>query len=158
MNHSALYDTVRKVTDISDDYYIITENLLCSASGCTHKVACWSPSVLKQLAWGHRELFPAWLTYHKAVDKSIVKLHRIRSLGNSINQLRNQIELQHNNTYIGKRLRYVPYWTEINLIIEQIVLSIPLPCLSEKWLFQVTLPTTMFSLTRFGFTSKFEKE
>ncbi len=59
-----LYNTVRKVLDMSGWYFMVTEYLECCS--CRKKVAGWSQDILDQLDPIHREKFPAVLTYRLA--------------------------------------------------------------------------------------------
>ncbi|GFO37241.1 hypothetical protein PoB_006374600 [Plakobranchus ocellatus] len=80
-----LYKTVRRVIDLSVDYYMGAEYLECGK--CHKKLPSWSMDILGQLDPAHRSSFPAVLTYHFALDKRVVAFLKDRSLGNSSTQL-----------------------------------------------------------------------
>ncbi|GFO32833.1 kelch-like protein 7 [Plakobranchus ocellatus] len=98
-----LYKTVRRVIDLSDDYYMGAEYLECGK--CHKKLPSWSMDILGQLDPAHRSYFPAVLTYHLALDKRVVALLRDRSLGNSSTQLARKLQEIHTQDYLERKLR-----------------------------------------------------
>ena len=54
----------------------------------------WNDELVKQLPLRYRNKFPAVLTYHAAIDKSLMQQLRVRTEGNSVGLLHTQIKDQ----------------------------------------------------------------
>ena len=114
--------TIRRVVDLRDYYYLVTEELGCDR--CKKSFQSWDSrwefitptarkhynsllSLLIQLTESQVSLFPAILTYHLACDKAVVSLLRGRTLGNSPTALRNAVYEVHCEEWTRKQLRYL---------------------------------------------------
>ncbi|GFN91715.1 hypothetical protein PoB_001822100 [Plakobranchus ocellatus] len=140
-----LYKTVRRVIDLSNDYYMGAEYLECGK--CHKKLPSWSMDILDQLDPAHRSYFPAVLTYHLALDKRVVALVKDRSLGNSTTQLARKLQEKHTHDYLERKLRY---FSTVGKLLQQMpgmkIKDCPpyRPSPSPKWLLSVYV-TDVFS-------------
>ncbi|GFO46976.1 hypothetical protein PoB_007348100 [Plakobranchus ocellatus] len=98
-----LYKVVCRVIDLSDDYYMGAEYLECGK--CHKKLPSGSMDILGQLDLAHRSYFPAILSYHLALDKRVVALLKVRSLGNSSIKLARKLQENHIHDYLERKLR-----------------------------------------------------
>ena len=71
----------RRVVDIKDCYYILTQRFRCrkadaSSSGCGRTLNLYDPDILAQLDPGLVDEFPAFLTHRSGIDKTLMTLIR----------------------------------------------------------------------------------
>eukprot|EP00057_Strongylocentrotus_purpuratus_P007491 XP_011661965.1 PREDICTED: uncharacterized protein LOC105437258 [Strongylocentrotus purpuratus] len=82
MNLSGIYHKVREVVDIESRSYLVGgEYLRCSQ--CKLPLCPWNKDIISQLDPSHRQVFPAILTAHLALDRKCVTLLKPRTEGNS---------------------------------------------------------------------------
>ncbi|GFR76580.1 hypothetical protein ElyMa_005803600 [Elysia marginata] len=81
-----------------------TEYLECGK--CHKKSPAWNQAILKQLGPAQRIEFPAVLSYKLALDRSIVRELRDRTLGNSPTMLQRKLQEHHYTNYLEKTIRY----------------------------------------------------
>ena len=62
---------------------------------------------MQQLDVGHQLQFPAILTYRYACDRRVVRLLRLRGLGNSSTQLHKKLTEQHHEGWLQKSVHYL---------------------------------------------------
>ncbi len=72
MQRNTTYEVVRKVLDVTDYFYLVTEVLQCSnrkkkdaqgnTEGCGFRCPAWNKEIINQLDAGHRAEFPIILT------------------------------------------------------------------------------------------------
>ncbi|KAL2082093.1 hypothetical protein ACEWY4_021911 [Coilia grayii] len=103
--YAGLYETVRRVLDMSGWYFMATECLECSS--CHKKVAGWSHDVLEQLDITHREEFPAVLTYQLSCDRAVIGLLKKHSLGYSVSRLHASLVKQHTREWMARSTSYL---------------------------------------------------
>ena len=101
LQQGGFYKTARKVVSLDNFYYLITEKIQCG--GCKGTWAAWHDDMMNQLGRAEYDIFPAVLTYKGAVDKRVISLHRIRTLGNSVSLLRNQLVSIWSNAYNARK-------------------------------------------------------
>ncbi|RXN19565.1 Epithelial-stromal interaction 1 [Labeo rohita] len=102
---AGLYRTVRKVLDIDKWYDLATEYLECKC--CKKKYTAWSEYILGQLDMGHHSQFPALLTYRYSCDDRVLRMMRVRTLGNSVTQLYKKLMEQHSEAWTQHVLQYL---------------------------------------------------
>ncbi|XP_028995372.1 uncharacterized protein LOC114848792 [Betta splendens] len=102
---AGLYKTVRRVLDRDGWYFMGTEYLECRS--CGKKMAAWVPDIINQLDPGHRNQFPAVLTYKLSCHKSVISQMRQRTLGNSATRLRKQLMEDHTETWMSCTATYL---------------------------------------------------
>ncbi|KAI2651377.1 hypothetical protein H4Q32_019448 [Labeo rohita] len=100
-----LYNTVRRVLDMSGWYFMVTEYLECYS--CRKKVAGWSQDILDQLDPIHREKFPAVLTYRLSCDKELVQLMRSQTPGKSAMSLYRHLCVRHKDKWLAQSAEYL---------------------------------------------------
>ena len=93
LRRKGLYQTVRRVLDMQDFYYLVTEYMVCKSCGAAYQA--WESRMLDQLPYATRCKFPTVLMYKYAVDKSVLTMLRSRTLGNSATALHNTIKELH---------------------------------------------------------------
>ncbi|KAG7524491.1 hypothetical protein JOB18_012650 [Solea senegalensis] len=102
---AGLYETVRRVLDMSGWYFMATECLQCSA--CNKKIVGWSQDIVDQLDVAHREQFPAVLTYNLSCDKAVIRQLNERTLGNSVARLSASLVEQHSREWMARSIQYL---------------------------------------------------
>ncbi|KAL2082092.1 hypothetical protein ACEWY4_021910 [Coilia grayii] len=102
---AGLYETVRRVLDMSGWYFMATECLECSS--CHKKVAGWSHDVLEQLDITHREEFPAVLTYQLSCDRAVIGLLKEHTLGYSASRIHASLVKQHTREWVARSTSYL---------------------------------------------------
>ena len=105
MQFSCFYRTVRKIVDVSDNYFMGTEYLVCPR--CFKKLAAWSLPLLDQMPIERRRQFPALLSYKLGVDRNVILTMRERTQGNGVNQCARRLEDAHGTAHMAKVARYV---------------------------------------------------
>lgn len=69
LTSAGVYKTIKQILDVESYYLMATEYLECRK--CGGKLAAWSPAVVSQLDFGHRQQFPAVLTYKYSCDLKV---------------------------------------------------------------------------------------
>ena len=105
LRSKGLYNRVRLVLDLRDQYYLAGEYMYCAE--CKGTFLSWDHRILEQLADGTRECFPVLLTHKHACDRSVVTLLRGRTLGNSPTALRRNLHEVHSEEWLRKQLCYL---------------------------------------------------
>ncbi|KAK3565379.1 hypothetical protein QTP86_007112 [Hemibagrus guttatus] len=112
---SGYHHRVRHICDVSSWYTMLTEVLCCgpctkaarSGEGSTvGRWLAWDPAILSQLSEAHRAMFPAVLTSRRGVDKSVVRLLRDRTEGNTMVKVWRQIQENHFEEYLHRKDLY----------------------------------------------------
>ncbi|GFR89434.1 hypothetical protein ElyMa_000793700 [Elysia marginata] len=106
LNSCGLYRTVRRVIDRVDDYYMGNEYMYLECGKCHKKSPAWNQAIMKQLGPAQRIQFSAVLSYKLALDRSIVRELRDRTLGNSPTMLQRKLQEHHCTNYLEKTIRY----------------------------------------------------
>ncbi|KAL2082094.1 hypothetical protein ACEWY4_021912 [Coilia grayii] len=102
---AGLYETVRRVLDMSGWYFMATECLECSS--CHKKVAGWSHDVLEQLDITHREEFPAVVTHRLSCDRAVIGLLKEHTLGYSASRIHASLVKQHTREWMARSTSYL---------------------------------------------------
>eukprot|EP00057_Strongylocentrotus_purpuratus_P014295 XP_011668769.1 PREDICTED: uncharacterized protein LOC105440394 [Strongylocentrotus purpuratus] len=105
LTSAGMHTVVRHVLDIDGWYNMASEYLECKT--CKKKYISWSNEILKQLDVGHRVQFPAVLTYPYTCDLRVVRLLRMRGVGNSSHLLRRKLVEQHSEAWLHKTACYL---------------------------------------------------
>ncbi|XP_067280313.1 uncharacterized protein [Pseudorasbora parva] len=100
-----LYNTVRRILDMSGWYFIVTEYLECCS--CKKKMAGWSQDIMDQLDLIHREKFPAVLTDRLSCDKELVRLMQCRTPGKSATELYRHLCARHKEQWVAQAAEYL---------------------------------------------------
>ncbi|KAK9533162.1 hypothetical protein VZT92_008310 [Zoarces viviparus] len=66
----------------------------------------WDPAILTQLSEAHQAQFPAILTSRRGVDKSVVRLLRDRTEGNTMVKVWRQVQENHVEEYLQRKDLY----------------------------------------------------
>ncbi|XP_043076711.1 uncharacterized protein si:ch73-112l6.1 [Puntigrus tetrazona] len=123
-----LYNTVRRVLDMSGWYFMVTEYLECCS--CRKKVAGWSQDILDQLDPIHREKFPAVLTYRLSCDKELVRLMRSQAPGKSAMLLYRHLCVRHKERWLAQSAEYLSVldrFQDLSAVTARLPQMIPLP-------------------------------
>ncbi|XP_026051984.1 uncharacterized protein LOC113038622 isoform X1 [Carassius auratus] len=123
-----LYDTVRRVLDMSGWYFMVTEYLECCS--CRKKVAGWSQDILDQLDPIHREKFPAVLTYRLSCDKELVRLMRSQTPGKSVMSLYRHLCVRHKEQWLAQSAEYLSVldkFQDLSAVTARLPQMMPLP-------------------------------
>jgi len=142
LTSAGLYHRTRSILGLESYYNLAAEYLECSR--CKKKYISWDERIIKQLDLAHQLHFPAVLTYQYGCDKQVVRMMRLRSLGNSATQLQKRLVENHCDKWMQKSLLYLTDWeaySRSNLVVVRSAESPPiqtnLP--SVKWLLSVHL-------------------
>ena len=103
LRDKSLYKKTRKLFDLADYYYLVTEYLDCMCGGI---FVGWDKRLIEKLPFATRRKFPALLTYQKSIDKNLVRLLRSRTLGNSPTALRNTIQNNHSVVHVERSAQF----------------------------------------------------
>lgn len=101
----AMYNKLRKVIDIKNQYYLASENYQCNL--CKKCIIANDSRVVEQLPLDLRSRFPAVLTHKFACDKSVVALMRSRTMGNSPTALCHTISEEHSTEWMTRSVSYL---------------------------------------------------
>lgn len=144
LTSAGMHTVVRQVLDIDGWYNMASEYLACKT--CKKKYISWSNEILKQLDIGHRVQFPAVLTYRYTFDLRVVRLLRMRGVGNSSNQLRRKLVEQHSEAWLYKTACYLTDCQTFHQASSRGLVSRPT---FEKPVEMPKLPTAAWLLTVF---------
>ena len=152
LTSAGIYPRIRSVLDLEGYYSLAGEYLECS--NCKKKVISWNEKVVCQLDLSHQQYFHLVLTYKYACDNRVVKLMRLRRLGNSASQLQRRLAEYHCEHWIRQSMLYLThvehYKANSQLVrapaIEEPPSNRNLP--SIKWLLSVHLKDVLHRLSQ----------
>lgn len=105
LTSKGLYNRVRNVVDIKDQYYLATEYLECNH--CKGTFISYDSRLQEQLPEHIRVRFQIVLTRKFACDISVVAMMRSRTLGNSPTALCNNVRELHTDEWMRLSLCYL---------------------------------------------------
>ena len=105
LRSKGLYNRVRLVLDVKNQYYMAGEYMDCRR--CSGTFISWDHRMLSQLSDRVRARFPVVLTRKYACDRAVVSLLHSRTLGNSPTALRNTVHELHSKEWLRSHLDYL---------------------------------------------------
>ncbi|CAM4684160.1 unnamed protein product [Leuciscus chuanchicus] len=115
LSKSGYHTRVRHICDVSGWYTMATEVVACGpclkaarggTSGPMGRWLAWDDVILQQLSEAHRARFPAVLTAKRGVDKTVVRLLRDRTEGNTMIKVWRQVQENHMEDYHQRKDLY----------------------------------------------------
>ncbi|XP_039521831.1 uncharacterized protein LOC120475226 [Pimephales promelas] len=115
LSKSGYHTRVRHICDVSGWYTMATEVVVCGpclkaarggASGPMGRWLAWDDVILQQLSEAHRAMFPAVLTAKRGVDKTVLRLLRDRTEGNTMIKVWRQVQENHMENYHQRKDLY----------------------------------------------------
>ncbi|XP_045062329.1 uncharacterized protein LOC121536140 [Coregonus clupeaformis] len=112
---SGYHHRVRHICDVSTWYTMLTEVLCCGPctkaarsgeGGTMGRWLAWDAAILSQLSEAHQAMFPAILTSKRGVDRTVVRLLRDRTEGNTMVKVWRQIQENHVEEYLQRKDLY----------------------------------------------------
>ena len=113
LRSKGIYNRVRSVMDLDSIYFMVTEYMECSnvdkkgLARCNFTTQGWHENVLCQLSEAHRLMFPAVATAHGTLDRKVLTMLKIRTLGNSSNALHHSLMELHTETWMRQCIHYL---------------------------------------------------
>lgn len=101
----AMYNKLRKVIDLKNQYYLASEYYQCNI--CKKTIIANDSRVVQQLPLDLRSRFPAVLTHKFACDKAVVAIMRSRTVGNSPTALCHTISEGHSTEWMNRSISYL---------------------------------------------------
>ena len=105
LTSKGVYNRVRTIVDLKDQYYLATEYLECRS--CKGTFLSYDSRLMDNLPTYLRICFPIVLTRKYACDVSVVALMGSRSIGNSPTALRKDLNEIHTDEWIRKCIVYL---------------------------------------------------
>ncbi|KAK7131740.1 hypothetical protein R3I93_018338 [Phoxinus phoxinus] len=115
LSKSGYHSRVRHICDVSGWYTMATEVVSCGPclkaarrgeSGSMGRWLAWDDLILQQLSEAHRARFPAVLTAMRGMDKTVVRLLRDRTEGNTMIKVWRQVQENHMEDYYQRKDLY----------------------------------------------------
>lgn len=105
LTSKGFYNRVRSVVSLTGRYYLASEYLECPS--CKGTFICHDSRLMDQLPEAIRVRFPAILTRKFACNRSVVKLMRARTLGNSSTAICNVINELQTEEWMERTIAYL---------------------------------------------------
>ena len=107
LTSTGIYPRIRSVLDLEGYYNLAGEYLECSK--CKKKIISWNEKVIRQLDPSHQQYFHLVLTYKYACDNRVVRLMKLRRVGNSANQLHRRVTEYHCEHWMRQSILYLTH-------------------------------------------------